>query len=203
MTSGHFFPDKIALPEAIAALLEKCRGKRRALLPRRASWWNGLGNLEAACPMNGVGPGGTPPIKVRRYEDLARLVHRHRECPHRTENATAPNASAGYGRRYWGPTTGSCRRRAWCWAWRRRMRRTATYWSRGWPPWSPGRCPWQPGRRMRRTATYWSRGWPPWSPGRCPWQPVSTCRCTHRQTPKGPTSSWNARSEEHTSELQS
>ena len=48
MTSGHFFPDKIALPEAIAALLEKCRGKRRALLPRRASWWNGLGNLAEA-----------------------------------------------------------------------------------------------------------------------------------------------------------
>src|ERR1035441_2674167 len=150
MTSGHFSPDKIALPEAIAALLEKCRGKRRALLPRRASWWNGLGNLEAACPMNGVGPGGTPP-KRWRYEDLARLVHRHRECPHRTEKATAPNASAGYGRRYWGPTTGSCRRRA------------------------------------------SARGWPPWSPGRCPWQPVSTCPCTHRQTPKGPTSSWNAR----------
>src|ERR1039458_8986280 len=90
MTSGHFFPDKIALPEAIAALLEKCRGKRRALLPRRASWWNGLGNLEAACPMNGVGPGGTPPKgdATRTWPGscigIGNVLIAQRRPPHRT-----------------------------------------------------------------------------------------------------------------------
>src|SRR6202011_3496000 len=48
------------------------------------------------------------------------------------------------------------------------------------------------------TTTYWSRGSPASSLGRCRWLRVSTYLFTHRQTPNGPNSILSARNSKQT-----
>ena len=80
-------------------------------------------------------------------------------------NTIALDASAGYVRPYWARTMESFRRRVWC--------------SASLP-------------RTRPAATCLSRALRAWLLGLCRWPPVSTCLCTHRQTPNMPTSSASA-----------
>jgi hypothetical protein len=60
MTSGHFSPDKIALPEAIAALLESAEGSAERSCHDERRGGMGWETWRQHAPMNGVGPGGHP-----------------------------------------------------------------------------------------------------------------------------------------------